>query len=178
MGTVTICQCFAKEKTLISLWRLKINFYQSWVIPGAFYYLCAFRQTDRQTHTHTHTQWRKYKLLPCDTRIKFVKQKNHASELEFLCMRWNIVVEAEVLYASVSSRTATFECEPQTLYRAGSRLPTEHSQVSPGSELVALNRGVHSDEKTSIARALLSTEVKLNLSLFLIKHLPWRHIGM
>ena len=55
-------------------------------------------------------------------------------------------------------------------YRAGSRFPTEQSQVSPGGELVELNRGAHSDGKTYMARALLSTELKLNLPLFLIKH--------
>jgi hypothetical protein len=57
----------------------------------------------------------------------------------------NIVVDAQVLCASVSSRTATFEYEPQTLYRAGSRFPTEQPQVSPGGELVELNSGAHSD---------------------------------
>ena len=85
-------------------------------------------------------------------------------------MNCNIVVEAQVLCASVSSRTATFEYEPQTLYRAGSRFPTEQSQVSPGGELVELNRGAHSDGQTDVARALLSRELKLNLPLFLIKH--------
>jgi hypothetical protein len=70
----------------------------------------------------------------------------------------------------VSSRTATFEYEPQTLYRAGSRFPTEQSQVSPGGELVELNRVAHSDGKTDMVRALPSTELKLNLPLFLIKH--------
>lgn len=85
-------------------------------------------------------------------------------------MYCNIVVEAQVLCASVSSRTATFEYEPQTLYRAGSRFPTEQSQVSPGGELVELNRGSQSDGKTDMARALLSTELKLNLPLFVINH--------
>jgi len=68
----------------------------------------------------------------------------------------------------VSSRTATFEYEPQTLYRAGSMFPTEQSQVSPGGELDELNRGAHSDGKTDMARSLLSKELKLNLPPFLI----------
>lgn len=70
----------------------------------------------------------------------------------------------------MSSRTATFEYEPQTLYRTGSRFPTEQSEVSPSGELVELNRGAHSDGQTDMARALLSTELKLNMSLFLIKY--------
>lgn len=70
----------------------------------------------------------------------------------------------------MSSRTATFEYEPQTLYTAGSRFPTEQSQVSPGGLLVELNRGAHSDGRTDMPRGLLSTELKLNLSLFLVKH--------
>jgi hypothetical protein len=164
MRILTISKYFAKEKTLIPLGRLKINLYLNCVILGASYYLCAYRKTDR------HMKWPKCRLLPCDTRIKIVKQKKRASELEFLSLHCSVVVEAEVLCASVSSRTATFEYEPQILYRAGSRLPTEQPQVSSCGDLVALNRGVHSDENTSVAPALLSTEVKLNLLLFLIKH--------
>lgn len=115
-----IGQDLAKEKTLISLWCLKMNFYQNWVISCP-----SYLRPDRQT------KWRKYKLLPRVTCIKIVKQKNHASELEFLSVDCNIVVEAQVLCASVSSRTGTFEYQPQTLYRAGSRFPTEQSQVPP-----------------------------------------------
>ena len=70
----------------------------------------------------------------------------------------DIVVEGQVLCASVSSRTATFEYEPQTLYRAGSRFPTEQSQVSPGGELVALNKGEHSDGKACSVLCYLRSE--------------------
>lgn len=79
----------------------------------------------------------------------------------------------------MSSRTATFEYEPQTLYRAGSRFPTEQSQVSPGGELVELNRGAYNDGKTDMARALLFTELRLNVSPFLIKRhsmKAWRDV--
>jgi len=46
-----IGQYFAKEKALISLWRLEINFYQNWVISGG-----SYLRPDRQTHKVTKVQ--------------------------------------------------------------------------------------------------------------------------
>jgi hypothetical protein len=96
---------FAQENTLILLWRLKINFYQNWVMSGASYL---------RTDTERLTKWWTYKLLPRDTYThKYCQAKESCIStgvsvlvLQHCCRCTSFVCQCVLTHCHIWIRTA------------------------------------------------------------------------